>query len=104
MKRLITIELRKLATTPALYFCAAITFGLTVMSVFATILLAGKGGSPAVGSVDNVSKVFAVGALTSMVALALGIMMVSSSARTWPSLVGPAWSRRSSSPRPGSAR
>ncbi len=42
----------------------------------ANILLAGKNGAPALGSVETVNKVFSVAALSTMVALAMGIVMV----------------------------
>ncbi len=76
MKNLINVELLKLRTTPALYICTAIVAGLTLVSVVANILLAGKRGTPALGSVENVNKVFSVAALSTMVALAMGIVMV----------------------------
>ena len=76
MKNLIKVELLKLRTTPALYICGAIVGGLTVVSVIANILLAGKQGAPALGSLENVNKVFSVAALSTMVALAVGIVIV----------------------------
>jgi len=76
MKNLIKIELLKLRTTPALYICAAVVGGLTVVSVVANVLLAGKDGAAPLGSVENVNKVFSVAALSTMVALAVGIVMV----------------------------
>jgi ABC-2 type transport system permease protein len=76
MKNLVKIELLKLRTTPALYICAAVVGGLTAVSVVANILLAGKNGAAPLGSVENVNKVFSVAALSTMVALAVGIVMV----------------------------
>ncbi|HEY4609445.1 MAG TPA: hypothetical protein VIH06_09580, partial [Ilumatobacteraceae bacterium] len=76
MKNLVKIELLKLRTTPALYICAAVVGGLTAVSVVANILLAGKSGAAPLGSVENVNKVFSVAALSTMIALALGIVMV----------------------------
>ena len=76
MKNLIKVELLKLRTTPALYVCAAVIAGLTVVSVIANILLAGKNGAPPLGSVENVNKVFSVAALSTMVAMAIGIVTV----------------------------
>ena len=76
MKNLIKVELLKLRTTPALYVCAAVIAGLTVVSVIANIMLAGKNGAPPLGSVENVNKVFSIAALSTMVAMAIGIVTV----------------------------
>jgi ABC-2 type transport system permease protein len=76
MKNLIKVELLKLRTTPALYICGAVVAGLTLVSVIANIMLAGKNGAAPLGSVENVNKVFSVAALSTMVALAMGIVMV----------------------------
>ncbi|HEY4608400.1 MAG TPA: hypothetical protein VIH06_04330 [Ilumatobacteraceae bacterium] len=76
MKNLVKIELLKLRTTPALYICAAVVAGLTAVSVVANIMLAGKNGAAPLGSVENVNKVFSVAALSTMIALAVGIVMV----------------------------
>ncbi|MGZ4806912.1 MAG: hypothetical protein ACXV5U_11055 [Ilumatobacteraceae bacterium] len=76
MKNLIKVELLKLRTTPALYICTAVVAGLTIISVVTNILLAGKSGAPALGTFENVNKVFSVAALSTMVALAIGIVMV----------------------------
>ena len=75
MIRLVRIELLKLRTTPALWVTIALTGLLTAASVFATVLLAGQPGTAPLGSVENVSKVLAVGAATSAVMLVLGIMI-----------------------------
>jgi ABC-type transport system involved in multi-copper enzyme maturation permease subunit len=77
MITLVRIELLKLRTTPALWATLAVTLGLTVTSVFSSILLAGQPGSAPLGSHENASKVLAVGALTSSVMLVLGILMAS---------------------------
>ncbi len=76
MKNLIKVELLKLRTTPALYISGAIVGGLTIVAAVANILLAGKNGGPALGSVENVNKVLSVAALSTMVALAIGVVMV----------------------------
>jgi ABC-2 type transport system permease protein len=76
MKNLIKVEILKLRTTPALYICGAIVGGLTAVSVAANILLAGKQGAPALGTAENVNKVLSVAALSTMVALAMGVVMV----------------------------
>jgi ABC-2 type transport system permease protein len=72
---LVRIELLKLQTTPAAWVTLAGTALLTVVSVFATILLAGQPGTEPLGSVANVSKVLAVAAVTATVMLVLGIMV-----------------------------
>jgi ABC-type transport system involved in multi-copper enzyme maturation permease subunit len=76
MTRLIRIELLKLRTTPALYVTLAVTVFFTVVSAPTTILLAGQQGSPAAGSLENVSKVLGVSGLTTMVMLVLGILVI----------------------------
>lgn len=76
MKNLIRVELFKLRTTPALYVSGAIVGVLTIVSVVANILLAGKQGAAPLGSTDNVNKSLAVAALSTMVALAIGVVMV----------------------------
>lgn len=75
MIRLIRIELLKLRTTPALWITLAGTALLTVGSVLTTILLAGQPGTAPLGSSQNVGKVLAIGAATSVVMLILGIMI-----------------------------
>jgi len=76
MKNLIKVEVLKLRTTPALYICTALVAGLTIISVVTNILLAGKNGAPALGTLENANKVFSVAALSTLVALAIGIVMV----------------------------
>jgi ABC-2 type transport system permease protein len=76
MKRLIGIELLKLRTTPALFIAVGVSAVLTVASVVANIALAGHNGAPALGTVDNVSKVFSIAALSTMVAMAIGIVAI----------------------------
>ena len=46
MRRLISIEILKLRTTPALYVSTAVVLVLTVASVFSNIFLAGRSGAP----------------------------------------------------------
>jgi len=76
MTRLVRIEILKLRTTPALYVSSLITLVLALAGVTTTILLAGRGGTPAVGTVANVSKTLQVSAVTSTVMLVLGILSV----------------------------
>ena len=75
MTALIRIELLKLRTTPAVWVAFGFTACITVASVFSSILLAGQQGAPAVGTVGNLSKVFATGVVSSNVMLVLGIMI-----------------------------
>lgn len=72
---LVRIELLKLRTTPTPWVAAALTALLTVSSVLSSILLAGSHGAPAAGSVENLSKVFATGVVSSSVLLVVGIMI-----------------------------
>lgn len=74
MITLARIELRKLATTPALYVSMALTAALSVASVLSGILLAGRSGTPALGTPANVGKTLSVAALASMVMLVLGVL------------------------------
>lgn len=68
------VEALKLRTTPAGYVAVAVTLLLTAVSTTVTILLAGRDGTAALGSVDNVGKALGVGAVTSMAMLVLGIL------------------------------
>lgn len=56
MRRLVSIEILKLRTTPAVFISVSIVVVLTVASVISNILLAGRSGAPALGTVDNVAK------------------------------------------------
>jgi ABC-2 type transport system permease protein len=76
MKSLVSIEFLKLRTTRALFVSVGVAVLLTVASVISTIELAGRSGTPKLGSVDNVSKVLSVAALSTMVALAMGIICI----------------------------
>src|SRR3954449_10594827 len=82
MRRLISIEILKLRTTPALYVSTAIVLVLTVASVISNILLAGRSGAPALGTVDNVSKVLSVAAVSTVVAMTMGIIVLAGEYRT----------------------
>ncbi len=75
MTTLLRIEVLKLRTAPAAWVALALTTLLTVASVFSSILLAGVQGAPDVGTVANMSKVFATGVVSSNVMLVLGIMI-----------------------------
>ncbi len=75
MTTLVRIELLKLRTAPAAWVALAVTALLTVASVLSSILLAGVQGAPDVGTVGNMSKVFATGVVSSTTMLVLGIMI-----------------------------
>lgn len=82
MRRLISIEILKLRTTPALWVSTAIVLVLTVASVISNILLAGRSGAPALGTVDNVAKVLSVAAVSTVVAMTMGIIVLAGEYRT----------------------
>ena len=69
-------ELFKLRTTPAAWVALAITLGLGIASVISNILVPVTAGGPAFGSVDNVNHALSVSALTSMVMLTIGILVM----------------------------
>ena len=75
MKSLVSIELYKLRTTPAAWVSLGITLVLGMASVAANALVPSPGG-PAFGSTDHVNHTLSVSALTSMVMLAIGVLVV----------------------------
>jgi hypothetical protein len=82
MRRLVGIEILKLRTTPAWLVSTGIVVVLTVASVISNIALAGKAGAPALGSVDNVAKVLSVAAVSTVVAMTMGIIVLAGEYRT----------------------
>ena len=77
MTDLVRIEWLKLRTTPAVFATAAIVLGLCLTAVISTIFLAGKNGTPPLGSVANVEKVFTQpAAIGSTGVLILGILVI----------------------------
>jgi ABC-2 type transport system permease protein len=80
--RQVGIELAKMRTTPALYVSVGLSVVLSVVAAVTTIALAGKQGTPALGTVDNVVKVLSVSAVTSMVMLVMGILVTAGEFRT----------------------
>src|SRR3954464_12542218 len=82
MRRLIGIEILKLRTTPALFVSTGILVLLTVASVISNIALAGRSGAPALGSVDNVAKVLSVAAVSTVVAMTMGIIVLAGEYRS----------------------
>ncbi len=81
-RRHVGIELMKMRTTPGVYVATALCVSLSVVAVVTTILLAGRQGTPAIGTVDNVVKVLSVSAVTSMAMLVLGILVSAGEFRT----------------------
>jgi hypothetical protein len=77
MTNLARIELVKLRTTPALFATAALVMGLCVTAVVYTVIMAGKRGTPALGSVANVERAFSQpAAIGSTAVLILGILAI----------------------------
>jgi ABC-2 type transport system permease protein len=81
MSRLVSQELFKLRTTPAAWVALALTLGLGITSVISNILVPVPAGGPAFGSVDHVNHGLSVSALTSMVMLTIGILVMASEYR-----------------------
>ena len=81
MNRLISLELHKLRTTPAAWVAIVITVLLGALSVATNTLGPITPGGPAFGSTDHVHTL-SVSALTSMVMLSIGVIMVASEYRT----------------------
>jgi ABC-2 type transport system permease protein len=75
MKTLVSIELYKLRTTPAAWISLAITVVLGVASVASNALVPNPAG-PAFGSTDHVNHALSISALTSMVMLAIGVLII----------------------------
>lgn len=75
MKKLLAMELYKLRTTPAAWVSLGLTLVFASASVVLNILTVNPGG-PALGSAAHVSKALSVSALTSMVMLAIGVIVV----------------------------
>ena len=75
MTRLVTLELRQLRTTPAAWVALVVTVVLGLASVASNILVSNP-GAPAFGSTDHVNHALSVSALTSMVMLAIGVLVI----------------------------
>jgi ABC-type transport system involved in multi-copper enzyme maturation permease subunit len=75
MKTLVSIELYKLRTTPAAWVSLAVTLGLGAVSVASNALVPNAQG-PAFGSTDHVNHALSVSALTSMVMLTIGVLII----------------------------
>jgi ABC-2 type transport system permease protein len=75
MRTLVSLELYKLRTTPAAWVSLAMTLVLGLASVASNALVPNPGG-PAFGSTDHVNHTLSVSALTSMVMLAIGVLVV----------------------------
>ena len=99
MNRLISLELHKLRTTPAAWVAIVITVLLGALSVATNTLGPITPGGPAFGSTDHVNHALSVSALTSMVMLSIGVIMVASEYRTDDRLDVPRDAAARSSPR-----
>ena len=75
MKTLVSLEFYKLRTTPAAWVSLTVTLVLGAASVASNALVPSPGG-PAFGSTDHVNHALSVSALTSMVMLAIGVLVV----------------------------
>lgn len=81
MNHLIALELHKLRTTPAAWISLAVTVVLGGMSVASNALVPNPAG-PAFGSSTHVSHTLSVAALTSMVMLAMGVVIIAGEYRS----------------------
>lgn len=79
--RLVALELHKLRTTPAAWVALGVTVLLAAASVASNALVPNVGGPP-FGSTDHVNHALSVSALTSMVMLAIGVIIVAGEYRT----------------------
>jgi len=75
MRTLLSLALFKLRTTPAAWVSLAVTLVLGTASVASNALVANPGG-PAFGSTDHINHALSVSALTSMVMLAVGVLII----------------------------
>lgn len=76
MRSLLAQELHKLRTTPAAWVSLGVTLVLGIASVVTNVLVPVQAGAPAFGSAAHVNKTLSVAALSSMVMLAVGILVV----------------------------
>jgi ABC-type transport system involved in multi-copper enzyme maturation permease subunit len=77
MINLVRIEALKLRTAPALFVAALVTVGLALVAGVSNVLLAGRNGSAALGSHDNVTKVFnQPAAISCMAMFILGVIVI----------------------------
>lgn len=75
MKNLLPIELYKLRTTPAAWVSLVVTLGLALAATAVNILVDDATHLP-LGSTDHVNKALSSASLTSMVMLALGVLVI----------------------------
>ena len=75
MKTLLPIELYKLRTTPAAWVSLVVTLGLALTATAVNILVDEATHLP-LGSTDHVNKALSSASLTSMVMLALGVLVI----------------------------
>ena len=76
MKPQLSMELFKLRTTPAAWITLGLTVALGAASVASNILVPVQPGGPAFGSVDHINHALSSSALTSMVMLTVGILVM----------------------------
>lgn len=76
MRRQLIMELFKLRTTPAALITLGVTVGLGATAVASNILVPVQPGGPAFGSVDHINHALSSSALTSMVMLTIGILVM----------------------------
>ena len=76
MRNQLTMELFKLRTTPAAWIALGLTISLGLASVASNVLVPVQPGGPAFGSVDHVNHAVSSSALTSMVMLTIGILVM----------------------------
>ena len=72
--RLTRAELRKLATARTFLITLALSVGLAVISVIANAAVAGKNGSPALGTTASTDKMLQLGVVCCVAMLVLGII------------------------------
>ena len=75
MIRLVRLELLKLRTTPAIYVAFGLAAALTATAAAANVFVGGHPGMAPLGSATNVGKALALGPVTSVAMLILGIMI-----------------------------
>lgn len=81
MTALLRAELLKVRTTRLVFGLLAAATGLVVLGVVASILTAGDNGMPALGSAEGVRNVFGSGGVASVLALVMGILLVTGELR-----------------------
>ena len=83
--RLTRAELRKLATTPAFLITLAIAVALNVIAVVVDAAVAGKNGTPPLGTTASTDQMLKLGAVCCVAMLVLGIVAAGGNTGTAPS-------------------